>query len=174
MASGNEIHGWLLDIYPDPDQGVILWFLDGDGIRRHRLHQPFPTSFYVHGRSEDLRTLWRYLKSLPMPLQLSRAEEQDLFAERPLVVLKIVTETPLVQESLFHRLKKSFPDLTYYNADISVDLRYAAQTGIFPLARCQVLATEEGEIKTLKIVMGFCLMHLPAVVMIFSFLIVAV
>ena len=151
MASGNEVHGWLLDIYPDPDQGVILWFLDEDGVRRHRLHQPFPTSFYVHGRSEDLRTLWRYLKSLQLQLQLSRAEEQDLFVEQPLVVLKIVTETPLVQERLFHQLKKSFPDLTYYNADISVDLRYAAQTGIFPLARCQVLATEEGEIKTLKI-----------------------
>lgn len=150
MSSSNEIHGWLLDIYPDPVQGVILWILDKDGTRRHRLHQPFPTSFYVHGPSDELRSLWRHLKSLPLPLRLSRAEKQDLFVEKPLPVLKIMTETPLAQEGLFNQLKKSFPGLVYYNADISVDLRYAAQTGVFPLARCRVLATDEGEIETLE------------------------
>jgi len=150
MPSSNELYGWLLDIYPDPVEGVILWFLDEDGIQRHRLHQPFPTSFYVHGPSSDLRSLWRYLKSLPEPLQLSRAEKQDLFVEKPLPVLKIMTETPPAQEKLFNQLKKSFPGLVYYNADISVDLRYAAQTGVFPLARCRVLATDEGEIETLE------------------------
>ena len=150
MPSSNELYGWLLDIYPDPVEGVILWFLDEDGIQRHRLHQPFPTSFYVHGPSSNLRSLWRYLKSLPEPLQLSRAEKQDLFVEKPLPVLKIMTETPPAQEKLFNQLKKSFPGLVYYNADISVDLRYAAQTGVFPLARCRVLATDEGEIETLE------------------------
>ncbi len=150
MSSSNEILGWLLDIYPDPVQGVILWFLDEDGIQRHRLHQPFPTPFYVHGSSSDLRTLWRYLKSLPLNLQLSRVEKQDLFVEKPLPVLEIMTETPLGQEKLFNQLKRSFPGLAYYNADISVDLRYAARTGTFPLARCRVLTTDEGEIKTLE------------------------
>ena len=150
MPSYNEIYGWLLDIYPDPVEGVILWFLDEDGIQRHRLHQPFPTSFYVYGPSSDLRSLWHYLKSLPEPLQLSRAEKQDLFVEKPLPVLKIITETPPAQERLFNQLKRNFPDLVYYNADISVDLRYAAQTGVFPLARCRVLATDKGEIETLE------------------------
>ena len=150
MPSSNDIHGWLLDIYPDPVQGVILWFLDEDGIQRHRLHQPFPTSFYVHGPSGELRCLWRHLKSLPEPPQLSRVEKKDLFVEKPLPVLKILTETPLAQERLFNQLKRSFPGLVYYNADISVDLRYAAQTGVFPLARCRVLATDEGEIKNLE------------------------
>jgi DNA polymerase-2 len=150
MPSSNEIHGWLLDIYPDPIQGVILWFLDEDGVRRHRLHQPFPTSFYVHGSSGELRSLWRYLKSLPEPPHLSRVEKQDLFVEKPLPVLKIITRTPPAQEKLFNQLKRSFPGLVYYNADISVDLRYAAQTGIFPLARCRVLATDEGEINKLE------------------------
>jgi len=69
MSSSNELHGWLLDIYPDPAQGVILWLLDEDGTRRHRLHQPFPTAFYVHSDNGSLRTLWRYLKSLSLPIQ---------------------------------------------------------------------------------------------------------
>ncbi|TFG49406.1 MAG: hypothetical protein E4H33_02340, partial [Anaerolineales bacterium] len=62
MLSSSEIHGWLLDIYPDPVQGVVLWLLDEDGTRRHRLHQHFPTVFYVHGHNGDLRALWRHLE----------------------------------------------------------------------------------------------------------------
>ena len=118
MPSKNEINGWLLDIYPDPDQGLIIWMLDEDGTRRHRLHQPFPTSFYVHGRSIDLRKLWRHLDSLELPLQLSRVDRQDLFVDQLLPVLEVITRTPSAQEELFRDLKKRFPDLTYYNVDI--------------------------------------------------------
>jgi DNA polymerase-2 len=150
MPSENEIRGWLLDIYPDPELGVILWLLDQDGVRRHRLYQPFPTSFYVHGPGSELRALWRHLRSLPLQLQLSRAEKQDLFVDQPLAVLKIVSPTPSDQEKLFSHLKQAFPDLTYYDADIPIDIRYAAQTGVFPLARCLVQATQEGEIQTLE------------------------
>jgi len=150
MPSKNEIRGWLLDIYPDSEQGMILWLLDQDGVKRHRLHQPFPTSFYVHGSGPELRALWRHLQSLPLPLQLSRAEKQDLFVDQPLGVLKIVTPTPLDQEKLFSHLKHAFPDLVYYDADIPIDIRYAAQTGVFPLARCRVQASEGGEIQALE------------------------
>ena len=150
MSSSNEFHGWLLDIYPDPTQGVILWLLDEDGIRRHRLHQAFPTAFYVHGDNGSLRALWRHLKSLSLPIQLSRVEQQDLFKEQPLPVLEVLTESPSAQEQLFHHLKTNFPDLTYYNADIPLALRYAAQTHVFPLARCRVLTTDEGEIEALE------------------------
>ncbi len=150
MPSGNELHGWLLDLYPDPVQGVIVWILDQNGTRRHRLHQPFPTSFFVHGASTDLRALWRHLESLSLPLELARAEKQDLFAEQPLAVLKITAPTPLAQERLFFHLKQVFPDLTYYNADIPIDLRFAARSGVFPLARCRVQAAEDGQIQSLE------------------------
>ena len=150
MPSRNELRGWLLDIYSDPEQGVVLWMLDEDGTRRHRLHQPFPTSFYVHGENGDLRSLWRHLKSLSFPLRLSRVERQDLFVEGPLPVLKIEAETPSIQEKLFSHLKMEYPGLTYYNADIPIDLRYAAQTGVFPLADFRVLAAEDGEVHELE------------------------
>jgi DNA polymerase-2 len=150
MSSGNEITGWLLDIYPDPVQGLIVWILDEDGTRRHRLHQCFPTSFYIHGPNPDLRKIWRHLDSLKLPLQLSRVDRQDLFVDQPLPVLEVITPTPPAQEALFRGLKKSFPGLTYYNVDISADLRYAAKTGVFPLARCRVQASENGEIECLE------------------------
>jgi DNA polymerase-2 len=150
MSSRNEIQGWLLDIYPDPVEGLIIWLLDEDGSRRHRLHQAFPTSFYIHGTSTELRHTWRYLERLPLPPRLARVEGQDLFVDHPLPVLEVVAHSPLAQEELFSSLKKEFPGLTYYNADIPVDLRYAARTGVFPLAHCRVLATEEGEIAELE------------------------
>lgn len=150
MPNKNEIKGWLLDIYPDPELGVVIWLLDQDGIRRHRLHQPFPTPFYVHGPRSELRSLWGHLRSLPLPLDLSRVEKQDLFVDQPLAVLKIVAQTPPDQEKLFSHLKKAFPDLVYYDADIPLDIRYAAQTGVFPLARCRVQVSEDGKIQALE------------------------
>jgi hypothetical protein len=32
--------GWLLDVYADPQDGLVLWLLCEDGARR-RLRQPF-------------------------------------------------------------------------------------------------------------------------------------
>jgi DNA polymerase-2 len=150
MPSKNEIQGWLLDIYPDPVQGLVIWVLDEDGFTRHRLHQPFPTSFYIHGSRGNLRAVWRYLDSLGLPLRLSRTEGQDLFVDQPLSVLEVVAPSPSVQERLFRQLKQNHPDLTYYNVDIPIDLRYAAQTNTFPLASCRIQVTEEGKVEALE------------------------
>lgn len=146
----NEIRGWLLDIYPDPQQGVVLWVLDENGDQRHRLHQPFPTCFFAHGDPARLRSLWRYLETTQPAVQLARSEQRDLFEEQALAVLQMETRTPGEQEQLFTRLKQRFPDLTYYNADIPLDLRYAAQTGVFPLAHCLIRSTAEGEVRSLE------------------------
>ncbi|MFO8036176.1 MAG: DNA polymerase domain-containing protein [Anaerolineales bacterium] len=145
-----EFTTWLLDLYPDPERGVVLWLVDEEEGRRRCLYHPFPTTFYVHGDFHRLRELWRYLESQPFPLQLSRKERRDLFVEDPIPVLEVKATTPISQERVFSRLKKAFPDLTYYDADIPLDLRYAAQTGTFPLARCRVEAGEEGEIHDIE------------------------
>jgi DNA polymerase-2 len=150
MTAASELRGWLLDIYPDDEQGVVLWLLDENGRQRHRLVQPFPTVFYAHGENSRLRALWRYLEAQPQPVELSRTEERDLFEEQPLAVLKIVTATPSAQEQLFSRLKVKFPELTYYNADIPLSLRYGARSRAFPLSRCRVLLAEDGRVETLE------------------------
>ena len=43
-----ELTGWLLDLYEDPRDGVVLWLIGADGTR-HRLHQTFPVTFYAAG-----------------------------------------------------------------------------------------------------------------------------
>ena len=142
----SEFTGWLLDLYPDPEEGVVLWAVPEGGGARRRLHQTFPTTFYASGPSARLRALWRYLESEFPDLALARSEQRDLFEEKPLPALEVQTPLPSRQASVFARLKIRFPELTYYNADIPLDLRYAARTGAYPLARCRFRAGPEGQL----------------------------
>jgi DNA polymerase-2 len=169
-----DLSGWLLDLYPDPQGGVVLWLL-GDEGERHRLRQPFPVTFYAAGPSQRLRELWRFLQSEelyaadaghpvddshppddrrlqpPCPMHLERSERRDLF-QGPIPVLAARFERPADQPRLFRRAAQAFPDLTFYDADLNLALRHAAVFGTFPLARCQVATTSDGLITDLQVV----------------------
>ncbi len=144
----NEFSAWLLDLYADPQEGVMLWMIDEEGNRR-RLTHPFPTTFFAHGNRRRLRELWQHLASRPYPLSLSRREERDLFTESALPVLAVEAATPTRQERVFGRLKRTFPELDYYNADLPLALRYAAQHGTYPLGRCRVRTDDRGKIQSI-------------------------
>jgi DNA polymerase-2 len=140
-----EHTGWLLDLFADPQGGVILWLLGDDG-GRYRLLQPFPITFYAAGPTSRLRTLWRFLESHPTPVTLSKTERRDLFQPQPLTVLAIQVTQPALQPRLFQQVVQNFPDLTYYNADVQLTLRYAAAHQVFPLARCRVRVDDSGQV----------------------------
>ena len=156
-----ERTGWLLDLYPDPQGGVVLWLLGDDG-ERHRLRQPFPITFYAAGPSPRLRDLWRFLQSeasspadshsqpQPSPIHLERSERRDLF-QGPIPVLAARFDRPADQPRLFRRAAQAFPDLTFYDADLNLALRHAAVFGTFPLARCQIAATNDGMVTDLQV-----------------------
>jgi DNA polymerase-2 len=142
--------GWLLDLYADPQAGAVLWLLGEDG-ERHRLQQDFPLTFYAAGSNEQLRQLWRFLQSQPEDVTLARTERRDLFCPQPLPVLSARVTHPAQQPGLFRRAAQRFPDLTYYDADLSLALHHAAAHGTFPLAHCQVDADAEGRIHALQV-----------------------
>lgn len=144
-----EHTGWLLDLYADPQGGVVLWLLGEDG-GRHRLRQSFPITFYAAGPVSHLRALWRFLDAQAVPVKLSRTERRDLFSEQPLTVLAIQVCQPAAQPHLFRQIVGAFPGLTFYDADLPLALRYAAIYGTFPLAYCQ-MADEGGEIRALTV-----------------------
>ena len=144
-----ERTGWLLELFGHPEDGVVLWLLGDDG-ERHRFHQPFPVTFYASGTSQQLRALWRTLRAQPVPVVLSREQRRDLFQDDLLTVLAVQVEKPTAQQRLFHRVARQFPNLTYHNADIPLQLRYAAIHGVFPLARCRVGADENSRIHTIE------------------------
>ena len=140
----NDLRGWLLDLYADETDGLVFWLLAEDG-RRLRLTQPFPTTFYAHGPFPRLRALWLFLQQQPIPAQLSRNVREDLFAG-PLDVLTVEVANPALQPRLFRQVARRFPDLTYYDADIPLGLRYAAVYDIFPLCHCKLKVDDNGRI----------------------------
>jgi DNA polymerase-2 len=145
----NEHTGWLLDLYPHPERGVILWLLGDDGHRR-RFVQDFPATFYAAGPSHLLRELWVFLMHQPLELVLSREERRDLF-EGKKTVLAARLDQPLALPSLYRKAVDYFPDLAFYDVDLDVALRHAAVYGTFPLARCYFAADERSMVHELQV-----------------------
>ena len=154
------VTGWLFDVYPN-ETNLTLWVIGEDG-KRYRFVQNFTATIYAAGPSARLRTLWRWLQAQAVRVHLSRLERTDVFAEpsvirpahmlcsgaeapaggltpsRLVVVLAVEVLQPSKLDGLFRSMVNAFPDLTYYDADISMPLRHAAVFGVFPLARCRL------------------------------------
>ena len=143
----DERQGWLLDLYAGEKDGLVLWLLDEDGQRR-RLTQSFPITFYVAGPFSRLRELWRYLQANELPLRLERVNRQDLFSG-PVDVLAVQVANPAQQPRLFGQVIGRFPELDYFDADIPITVRYAAQHQIFPLTHCRYTAGANGVIQAI-------------------------
>jgi DNA polymerase II len=137
MDASQERTGWLLDLYEDEQDSIVLWVLTDQG-ERLRLRQPFPVTFYAHGPAKRLRALCLFLKKQDVPLTLERVERRDIFSPQPLVVLAVQVQQAAAQPRLFQDTAAAFPDLTYFDADLPLSLRYAAQYSVFPLARCRL------------------------------------
>jgi DNA polymerase-2 len=144
-----EHHGWLLDLYADPQDGVVVWLINKDGPLR--LQQNFPVTFYAAGPAKGLRALWRFLRAQPIPVELARVERRDLFQQLPVSVLAATVAQAAEQPRLFAQASRQFPDLTYYDADLPLALRFAAVHGTFPLAKCKVDADSEGVVQQIEV-----------------------
>jgi DNA polymerase-2 len=144
-----ETCGWLLDLYDDVQDGLVVWLVGVDG-RRHRLHQPFPVTFYAAGDAKRLRALWKWLEDQPLKCTLRREERRDLFQQERVTVLAVEVQQTAGQPRLFREASQAFPDLTYYDADVQLSLRYSAASGTFPMAHCRVVAEDDGTLRSLK------------------------
>lgn len=136
--------GWLLDLYLNQEEGLTLWFI-GEDDRRVCFRQAFPVSFYAAGPNDQLRALWKRVRGKTGVLGLSRRQKQDVFVADPVDVMQIDMDSPASQVSLFRDIEAEFPDLTYYDADVTIGTRYMARHGAFPLALCE-LESDENQI----------------------------
>ena len=148
-----EIKAWFLDIYspqisksqPAPGQieKLCVWLLNENGERRMAF-ATLPAIFYASGPASRLRQAWMFLQSDPESPCLNRTERRDLFRSQPLTVMSIQCSGHTSQIRVFWRLQQMFPDLDYYDADITPSLRASAVWGVFPLAYCSVKIDENG------------------------------
>jgi len=137
--------GWLLDLYEDPVDGLAIWLLGDDG-RRRRLRQAFPITFYASGPEARLKALEGFLAQRFPAARVSRAERRDVFARCDVPVVAVEVARPADVPAVFRPLERAFPDLNYADVDLQLSIRYAAHTGLFPLARCRLEVDSAGRI----------------------------
>ena len=130
-----EYTGWLFDLYIQKEN-IVLWLV-GEDQKAYSFTQSFPITFYVGGPFHRLRQVWKFL--LEKPVKLHRAQRRDLH-EGMQDVLEVKVLNPSLFEELFREVNQNFPDLLFYDVDLSLILRYAAEYGVFPLGRCRVEA----------------------------------
>lgn len=126
--------GWLFDAYASGDS-MTVWLIDEQG-QTHMLRDAFRPAFYVRGPRQDLHNVCLRLQP-QRGVSLRRTERTDLFLDRQVEVLEVRTN-PGALMTLFRQITRTFPDLTYYDGDISIPQRYALSRGVFPLAYCEV------------------------------------
>ncbi|MBI9043949.1 MAG: hypothetical protein JEZ06_05665 [Anaerolineaceae bacterium] len=132
-----KIKGWLLDMYIGDAGRVCIWHLGKDGERRC-LYQDFPVYFYAAGDNRYLRELWRFLETQASVSRLSREERIDVFAGGMIPVLAVEIPKAGNLFALFNDVKRRWPELTYYDADVPLALRHAAVFDTFPMAYCTI------------------------------------
>ena len=140
-----EYTGWLFDLYAHPKQGIVLWIVGEDG-KPHSFTQPFQVTFYVGGPFYRLRQLWKFLQT--KPVRLYRAQRRDLH-EGIKDLLEIRLHNPVSFDELFKEVNQQFPDLLYYDVDLPLILRYAAEYKVFPLGHCRIKIKEGWEISSI-------------------------
>ncbi len=148
--TAGQLRGWLLDLYDDPEDGLRLWFITEEG-KRVCLHQSMEVVFYASGTNEELRSLWVTLKRYSTVVSLQRETRRDAFLPDPITVLKAVVDSPLHQARLFREIVQRYPHLTYYDADLSSNIRHSARYGTFPMAFCEVEYDAERSITFLRV-----------------------
>lgn len=146
----DDLNAWLLDLYEDGERGLALWLITDDD-QRVCVWQSFPVRFFAAGPSPRLRALWRWLLALPNPPALARDERRDLFLPAPIPVLAVEVRQPAHVHALFVAIERAFPDLVYYDVDLPVQVRHAAQYGSFPLARCRVRVNAQACVETFTV-----------------------
>jgi DNA polymerase II len=146
----SEIIGWLLAVYPDREEGAVLWLIGEDGARL-RLTQPFPTTFYAAGRdTRRLQAVQAYLSRKKSPPEMTFTTRDDLF-KGPRRVLAITAPDPITQTQLYYDLQSRFRELHFYNARIPFAVRFGGETGAFPMAHCRLVLDDLGRVQSLDV-----------------------
>ncbi len=148
--SAETFRGWLLDLYVNQQDGINLWFISETDDRRVCFTQLFPVIFYAAGDHSELRRLWKQLHGREDVTALRRIQKQDVFVADPVDVMEISMNSPAAQVKLFHQLEQEYPTLRWYNADITIQSRYIARYGAFPLALCELTANAENQIQGIR------------------------
>lgn len=127
--------GWLFDIYPSRD-GMVLWLKTEETALR--LVDPYWASFYLAGTDAVLKGCASHLARQRLPVRTEWTERKELLSDRLITVLKVSTPRLDRFSALVQSVYHFNPELTFYNCDILLPQLYFYETGLFPLAQCEL------------------------------------
>ena len=145
-----NVTGWLLAVYPDQNDGAVLWLIADDGARL-RLCMRYAASFFLAARQpSQLKAVQAYLARAKYSAETDFIQKRDLFKGMR-QVLEVRCSDPVSQQRLFFDLQQRFRHLQFYNARIPFSVRFGGETGAFPMARCRVVLDEMERVERLDV-----------------------
>jgi DNA polymerase II len=127
---------------------MTLWLLTAKQTV-HKLTDPaFRPAFYVHAPPPTLRQL-ESLLGTQFRAECRPTERTDLWQGRPLEVLEVALREPLCFQPAVRFTQRTAPQARLYDSDLILATLYCWQKGVFPLARVEAEADEEGRIREL-------------------------
>ncbi len=128
---------------------MTLWLISPDQTR-HRLIDRFTPAFYVSGPDAVLHRLREAAARQPHALACRATERMDLWEQRARPVLEIEVAHPNEFTSWTRWVRQFDISLRLYNSDLMLASLYCWQRGVFPLARVEAEADEEGRVLSLE------------------------
>lgn len=116
---------------------MTLWILDA-GAQAHCFTAALTASFFVHGTPGELHRVCAFVSSARLPVTMRRTERHELFERRAIELLEIAVGDPSRFGLFAQTVRRQFPALAYYNADISLEQIYCFEHDLFPLAHVSV------------------------------------
>lgn len=146
-----RVVGWLFDLYAHPTKGVVLWLVGEDG-KPYSFYQKFETIFYARGADSQLHDLAVFLrKKYPKEnVRFTRVDTREDLFDGPQVVMGIGVSSFTLFNKIFREVRDTFSDLIFYDADVPLTVRYAAANDVFLMARCEVIAEDDGKVISIK------------------------
>lgn len=135
------ISGWFFDVYPVRG-GVIIWIIGEDNTAYH-CFDPFHPSFYLHLEPSDARRIPALVHRLNLPVTIGKEQKREIFSGSEIEVTKITVHDPLQLSRCVRSLQSFFPHFVFYNSNIPVAQMYLYDRGIFPLAQCKFIVTQD-------------------------------
>jgi DNA polymerase-2 len=137
-----EVEGWLLDLFEDPKDGLVLYIV-AQNHQRYRLTTSFPITFYALGNNSELRSLWVYLRHSRPDLHLAKVTRLDVIAQRQVPALAITLPHSTEIRAIVNQIENRNPALNFADVDLPITVRFAAATGAYPLALCQIESDDQ-------------------------------
>lgn len=126
-----------------------LWLMEPNQ-RRHRLIDSFTPAFYVSGSPDSLRRLRGALEPKHSALLCRMTERTDIWKRETRIVLEASICHPTEYTSWTRWVQKFDSNLRLYNSDLMLASLYCWQKNVFPLARVEVDADEDGRVHAIE------------------------